>query len=81
MTQVSWSSNSPEGRGLRRAFRRLQGKLQDTNNLHDLCELVRAMGYVAQIKAGIAKTEDLEKRISELERIAGIAQKTKPISQ
>lgn len=76
MTQVEWSNNNPEGRGLRRAFRRLEGKLDNTEDIHELTELIRAMAYVAQIKAAIAKNQELEKRIADLERLMGVAQNT-----
>lgn len=74
MTRQSWTNNDHEGRGLRRAFDRLDSKLDGAEEIHELAELVRAMGYIAQIKSGIAKNQELEKRIAELERLAGIAQ-------
>lgn len=73
MPAYDWTTNNHEGRGLRRAFKRLEDKLDSIQDTHELAELVRAMGYVAQIKAGIAKNQELEKRIEELERLAGIA--------
>ena len=74
MTRVSWVNNDHEGRGLRRAFDKLDSKLDGIQDIHELTEVIRAMAYVAQIKAGISRTEQLEKRIEELERLAGIAQ-------
>lgn len=76
MPAYDWTTNNHEGRGLRSAFKRLESKLDSTDDTHELTELIRAMAYVAQIKAGIAKNQELEKRIAELERLAGIAQNT-----
>ena len=74
MTKVDWTNNNHEGRGLRRGFAKLEERLETVQDIHELTEVVRAMGYIAQIKAGIAKNQEMERRIEELERLAGIAQ-------
>lgn len=74
MTRVSWTNNDHEGRGLRRAFDKLDSKLENAQDVHELTEIIRAMGYIAQIKSGLSKNHELEERIAELERLAGIAQ-------
>ncbi|GEM_PF-2503704 len=81
MPAYDWTTNNHEGRGLRRAFKRLEEKMESARDPKTIAELSKAMAYVAQAKSNIAKNHDLEKRVQELERLAGMAQKAAPIQK
>lgn len=81
LTQKGWSDSRYEGIALRRIFKRLAKKAEvadNGNDLESLINIAKTLGYIAQAKATLAKLERelaLEKRIEELERLAGLAQK------
>lgn len=70
--------NGFEIRRLRRTFKRLYSKLESASTTAEIIELSRALAYLAGQKASLVKLEwdrEIEARISELERAAGIAKR------
>ena len=74
MTKTGWDRYDYEGRGLRRAFKRLSNDLKESKTIGERCEIVRAMTYAAMAKNSLLKLdyEDLRRRIAELETNLGI---------
>lgn len=76
--KYDWKTNDSEGRRLRRAFKRLSDKLEKAQTTQEVIDITRAMAYIAQAKSTLAKHDfdrEIEGRIEELERIAGLASK------
>lgn len=71
MTQTGWYTSDLEGRRLRRVFKRLEKELEKAKTPHELCEIAKAMAYVAQSKTTLAKLDwdDLDKRLAEVEKL------------
>lgn len=75
MPAYDWTTNNHEGRGLRRAFKRLEEKLEEANDSDEIANIAKSMAYIATAKSNIAKNHDLEERLEALEKVAGIAAK------
>jgi hypothetical protein len=74
--KTDWKTNDSEGRRLRRAFKHLAKKLENAQTTQEMVEVSRAMAYVAQAKTTLAKfafEREMEDRIAQLEKIAGLA--------
>lgn len=71
---------------MNKMFKRLERRARrydKTDNPDDdeaVLKLTYGMDKITNTLAGLSKTDQLEKRIEELERAAGLAQKAKPIS-
>ena len=84
MVGSDWINNGSEGRGLKRAFKRLLAKMDQTQDINELTAITRSLAYVATAKVNIVKMEkdkELEERIKKLEEAAGLAQQSPPISK
>lgn len=75
MVKKAWSDNKFEGIALRRIFKKLAKKIDAETDLDKMLNIARTMGYIALAKHQLAKS-DLEERVSKLEEIAGLAQKS-----
>jgi hypothetical protein len=76
--KYDWKTNDAEGRRLRRAFKRLAKRLETATTAQEIIDMARALAYIAQAKSTLAKHDfdrEIEARIEELERIAGLAHK------
>ena len=72
MANSKWTDSSVEGRGLRRVFKKLIGKIEQEENPETLVKLANAAAYVADKKVSIAFKTELEERVQRLEQLAGI---------
>lgn len=78
MVKTDWKTNDKEGRGLRRAFDKLLRKLRDTNDVHELAEISRALAYVSTSKKALTDSEEIKELKAELEEVKKILALKRP---
>jgi len=79
MTLNQWKNNNKPGRFVARNLRRLETEIDKVTDAEVLIDRLRNYVYVWNTMAQIAKSDrdrELEERITELERLAAIAQKS-----
>jgi len=84
MTKINWIKNDHSGRFVNRSLKRLENDYDKAPDAEKRMAILNRYVYIWNIKAQIAKSErefEMEKRIAELEKIAGIAQKAAPVSK
>jgi len=85
MANRTWSDNKYEGLALRKMFKRLQTRAdKNANNLKLQLVISHELCYIAATKGHIAKSEkerELEERLKKLEELAGLVQKTAPVTK
>lgn len=72
-----WKNIGSEGRGLKRAFKRLLDDMDSSQSAGERAMIAKALGYVASARCAVIKLErehQLEDRMTRLEALAGIAQ-------
>lgn len=82
MTRVNWKDNKHSGIFVTRQLMALEPIIEKAKGPRKMVYLSRYV-YLWQTKAMIAKTEkdnELEERIKKLERAAGLAQQTPPVT-
>ncbi|MGI0019035.1 MAG: hypothetical protein ACREAY_01040 [Nitrososphaera sp.] len=77
MAKYDWETNALEGRALRRVFKQLAEKMKTAESTAEMCEIARAMAYIATAKTTLSKVDwdKIDKRIAALERVAQISEK------
>lgn len=77
MVGSDWKNIGSEGRGLKRAFKRLLDDMEGAQSSGERAMIAKALGYVASARCAVIKLErehQLEDRMTRLEQLAGIAQ-------
>jgi len=71
--ETPWYENEPEGKILRNLITNLNEKLQKADDVRLTLDISRSIGYLAVIKNTLAKSNlDYDKRLEDLERLAGL---------